>query len=697
MLKKLLISSGGLGAISIGTFYILRINFHKNNIEKDVVYKANPIQNRNEMMKKLQNTQYDILVIGGGATGAGIALDAATRGLKCALVEKGDFSSGTSSKSTKLLHGGIRYLENAVKKLDLTELYFVWEALGERAHTMKIAPFMSRPVSIVMPIYKLWQVPYFACNIKIYDLLAELVCSFEKGIPNSYYIFKTNTLEHSPLLKKEKLKGALIYYDGQHNDTRMNLFIILTSAIDNYVPGQVGATVCNYTEVVDFIKDEDTKNVIGVKAIDKINNKEIDIFAKVIINATGPYGDTVRKLADENREPMIKVSVGCHFILPKWYTSRNTGIFIPKTSDDRVLFILPWENNTLVGTTDEMKPLEEYPKMQNKELNFMIKELANYINVNPDSIRKDIKAAWCGYRPLVVDPKKVKKDGTDFSKQPQGTTTNINKTTEKMNGITEKMNGTTGKINGITEKMNGITEKMNGITGKINGITEKINGITGKINKKTQKSDKNSESHEISRSHEIIEDENGLISILGGKWTIYRKMAQDTIDYVLDKHKDTIKNKYGCRTKFLMLLGSHDKNGIHQTDDFTYGCSKLGKKLVRKYSQIDYETAEYLVSNYGYLAENVCELANELNLFQKLDQSKPYIQAEVIYASRYEFANTISDVLGRRLRLAFLDTQVSTKVIPQVATLLQKELSWTDEQMKKNIQEANKYIQSLSL
>uniref|UniRef100_A0A8C9H5F0 Glycerol-3-phosphate dehydrogenase n=1 Tax=Piliocolobus tephrosceles TaxID=591936 RepID=A0A8C9H5F0_9PRIM len=601
---KLLISSGSLGVISIGSFYVLRINFYKNKIEKDVVYKASPIQNRNEMIKKLQNTQYDILIIGGGATGAGLALDAATRGLKCALIDKGDFSSGTSSKSTKLLHGGIRYLENAVKNLDLSELYFVWEALGERAHTMQIAPFMSRPVSIVMPIYKLWQVPYFACNIKIYDLLAELVCSFEKGIPNSYYTLKTNTLEQSPLLKKDKLKGALIYYDGQHNDTRMNLYIILTSAIDNYVPGQVGATVCNYTEVVEFIKDEDTKNVIGVKAIDKINNKEIDIFAKVIINATGPYGDIVRKLADENRESMIKVSAGCHFILPKWYTSRNTGIFIPKTSDDRVLFILPWENSTLVGTTDEMKPLEEYPKMQDKELNFMIKELANYINVSPDSIRKDIKAAWCGYRPLVVDIKKVKKDVnyTEQTQQTQHTQENItslNKTNDK-------------------------TSKSD----------------------KNNKNDKNDQSHAISRSHEIIEDDNGLISILGGKWTIYRKMAQDTIDYVLEKHKDTIKNKYNCRTKFLMLIGSHDKSGVHRTDDLTYGCSKLGRKLVRKYSQIDYDTAEYLVSNYGYLAENVCELANELNLFQKLDKSKPYIQAEVIYASRYEFANTISDVLG---------------------------------------------------
>uniref|UniRef100_A0A8C9LJ85 glycerol-3-phosphate dehydrogenase n=1 Tax=Piliocolobus tephrosceles TaxID=591936 RepID=A0A8C9LJ85_9PRIM len=454
---------------------------------------------------------------------------------------------------------------------------------------MQIAPFMSRPVSIVMPIYKLWQVPYFACNIKVYDLLAELVCSFEKGIPNSYYTLKTNTLEQSPLLKRDNLKGALIYYDGQHNDTRMNLFLILTSAMDNYVPGQVGATVCNYTEVVDFIKDEDTKNVIGVKAIDKINNKEIDIFAKVIINATGPYGDTVRKLADENREPMIKVSAGCHFILPKWYTSRNTGIFIPKTSDDRVLFILPWENSTVVGTTDEIKPLEEYPKMQNKELNFMIKELASYINVSPDSIRKDIKAAWCGYRPLVVDPKKVKKNGTGYTRQAQ--------------------------------------------QGQGQGQGQATLTSSNKTNDKISKSDKNNEPHEISRSHEIIEDDNGLISILGGKWTIYRKMAQDTIDYVLEKHKNTIKNKYNCRTKFLMLIGSHDKNGVHQKDDLTYGCSKLGRKLVRKYSQIDYETAEYLVSNYGYLAENVCELANELNLFQKLDQSKPYIQAEVIYAS----------------------------------------------------------------
>ncbi|EUD65702.1 glycerol-3-phosphate dehydrogenase [Plasmodium inui San Antonio 1] len=637
MLKKALAASGGLGIIGAGGVYLLKVNFHKNMIDGDVVYKYSPVSSRNEMISRLKKNQYDVLIIGGGATGGGLALDCATRGIKCALIDKGDFSSGTSSKSTKLLHGGIRYLENAVKNFDPTELYFVWEALGERAHAMKIAPFMSRSVPIIMPIYQYWQVPYFAYNIKIYDLLADLVCYFDKGVPNSNYIRHSNTVDGFPLLKKEQLKGSLVYYDGQHNDSRMNLNLILTSAMENYVPGQVGATVCNHMEVMGFIKDDDGKKIVGVRALDRISNKEIEIFANVIVNATGPHGDVVRKLADENVTPVIQTSSGCHFILPKWYSSKNNGIIIPKTSDGRVLFLLPWENATIVGTTDEQRQLQENPQIQKKDADFLASELAKYINVDAEEIKKDIKAAWCGFRPLVMDTKKKKKTVSKKGTQKSEAKEDHHTTTETV------------------------------------------------------------ATHKISRSHEIIEDENGLISILGGKWTIYRKMAQDTLDYIAKKHSNKIKSKYKCRTKFLMLVGSHDEQGKHDVDDLTYGSSKLSKKLVQKYSQIDYDTAHHLVSNYGYLAEKVCELATELNLFSKIDPSKPYIEAEVVYASRYEFASTISDIIGRRFRLGFVDSAMSGKVISKIASLMKHELGWSRDQMNSNIEDAKIYVRSLSL
>ncbi|ANQ07618.1 Glycerol-3-phosphate dehydrogenase [Plasmodium coatneyi] len=633
MLRKAIAASGGLGIIGAGGVYLLKENFHKNMIDGDVAYKYSPVKSRNEMISRLKKNQYDVLIIGGGATGAGLALDCATRGIKCALIDKGDFSSGTSSKSTKLLHGGIRYLENAVKNFDLTELYFVWEALGERAHAMKIAPFMSRSVPIIMPIYKYWQVPYFAYNIKVYDLLADLVCYFDKGVPNSSYIRHSNTVDSYPLLKKEQLKGSLVYYDGQHNDSRMNLNLILTSTMENYVPGQVGSTVCNYMEVVGFIKDDDGKKITGVRAVDRISNEEIEIFANVIVNATGPHGDVVRKLADETATPVIQTSSGCHFILPKWYSSKNNGMIIPKTSDGRVLFLLPWENATIVGTTDEQRQLEENPQIPKKDTDFLASELSKYINVDAEEIKNDIKAAWCGFRPLVMDTKGRKKKSA-------------NKDTLKGQSATNNETVTT---------------------------------------------------HKISRSHEIIEDDNGLISILGGKWTIYRKMAQDTLDYIANKHSDKVKTKYNCRTKFLMLLGSHDEQGKHNLDDLTYGSSKLSKKLVQKYSQIDYDVANHLVSDYGYLAEKVCELATELNLFNKIDASKPYIEAEVVYASRYEFASTISDIIGRRFRLGFVDSAVSGKVISKIGELMKDELKWNREQMNKNIQDAQLYVRSLSL
>ncbi|KYO02558.1 FAD-dependent glycerol-3-phosphate dehydrogenase, putative [Plasmodium reichenowi] len=650
MIKKVAICSGTLGILSYGGFYFLKINFQKNMIDKDVTYKYRPCIKRNEMIKKLQENQYDLLIIGGGATGAGLALDAATRGLKCALVEKNDFSSGTSSKSTKLLHGGIRYLENAVNNLDFTELYFVWEALAERAHTMKIAPYLSRPVSILMPIYKYWQVPYFSYNIKIYDLLADLVCYFDKGVPNSLYIRKSNTIDNFPLLRKDKLKGSLIYFDGQHDDSRMNLNLILTSAIDDYVPGQIGATVCNHMEVKNFIKDENNK-LVGVRAIDKINDKEIEIFSKVIINATGPYGDIIRKLADENRKPMIQVSVGCHFILPKWYSTKNNGMIIPKTSDDRVLFLLPWENNTLVGTTDEKRIMQDDPKIQEKDIEFLTNELSKYIHVSAEEIKNDITAAWCGFRPLIS--KNNNKKSKFSSNKKKNNNNNINSSSSSNN--------------------NNFDDEQN------------------------NNNNNNIGTHEISRSHEIIEDDNGLISILGGKWTIYRKMAQDTLDYILCKYPNELKTKYNCRTKFLKLIGCHDKYGIFNEDDLTFGCSKLSKTLVNKYPQIDFQTANHLVSNYGYLSENVCELAKELNMFNKIDSTKPYIEAEIIYATRYEFANTISDIIGRRFRLGFIDSQVSNKVIDKIAQLLKNELTWNTEQLNKNVKEAKDYINSLSL
>lgn len=623
VLKTIMYGGGGVGIMTTGVYYFLKINFRKGMIDKDVTYKYRPVDSRNEMIKKLKSINYDVLIIGGGATGGGIALDCATRGIRCALIERDDFSSGTSSKSTKLLHGGIRYLESAVKNLDLSELYFVWEALAERAHTMNIAPYMSRPVSILMPVYKLWQVPYFAYNIKVYDFLADLVCCFQKGVPNSFYINKTNTLENFPLLIKNKLKGSLIYYDGQHDDSRMNLNLVLTSAIDNYIPGQVGATICNHMEAIGFIKDENTHKIIGVKAYDKINKEEIEIYSKIVINASGPYGDLVRKLADENITPVLKLSVGCHFILPRWYSSRNNGMILPETSDKRVLFLLPWENCTLVGTTDEERTLEEKPKVNKKDIEFLSNELSSYINVSNTEIKQDIKAAWCGYRPLVLNVNSKKKGN--------------------------------------------------------------------------KKETKEISTQDISRSHEIIEDECGLINILGGKWTIYRKMAQDTVDYILSKYKDKIKTTHTCRTKFLKLIGCHDENGTYSLEDLVFGSSKLSKQLMKKYPQLEYETANHLVGSYGYLAKEVCHLAEQKNLFQKLDPSKPYIEAEVLYATKNEFAHKVSDIIGRRLRLGFVDSAIASRVVQRIANIMKDELHWSNEQLQKNVEEAHEYIESLSL
>jgi len=351
---------------------------------------SGPLLSRDQQIEALKNTEYDVLVIGGGATGTGCALDSVTRGLKTAMVELDDFSSGTSSRSTKLIHGGVRYLQKAIMRLDYEQYKMVKEALHERANLLEIAPHLSFPLPIMLPVYRWWQVPYFWAGIKAYDLVSGSEC-----LKSSYFLNKERALELFPMLKRDKLCGAIVYYDGCHNDARMNISIAISAA-------RHGANVANHVKVVDLIKVEG--KVAGAKVRNQITGEEFNIKAKSIINATGPFTDSIRKMDDGKSRDIVCASAGVHIVLPDYYSPSNMGLLDPATSDGRVIFFLPWQNHTIAGTTDSPCQVTHNPGPSEADIEFILNEVKNYLTPDIDVRRGDVLSAWAGIRPLVKDP-----------------------------------------------------------------------------------------------------------------------------------------------------------------------------------------------------------------------------------------------------------------------------------------------------
>ncbi|KPJ07566.1 Glycerol-3-phosphate dehydrogenase, mitochondrial [Papilio machaon] len=338
-----------------------------------------PLPSRTEQVNMLQaGHTYDVLIIGGGATGAGCALDATTRGLRTALVEADDFASGTSSRSTKLIHGGVRYLQKAIMQLDYDQYKMVKEALHERANMLEVAPHLTRPLPILLPVYKWWQVPYYWFGIKMYDLVAG-----DRNVKSSYYLSKKNTLELFPMLKSDNLCGGIVYYDGQQDDARMNLAIALTAA-------RHGATIANHVSVTKLHKT--AGKLSGARLRDEMTGKEWDIKAKCIINATGPFTDTIRKMDDDTVKEICCPSSGVHIVLPGYYSPEHMGLLDPATSDGRVIFFLPWLKGTIAGTTDLPCQVTHNPKPTEDEILFILTEVKNYLN--PDVEGANLKPLY---------------------------------------------------------------------------------------------------------------------------------------------------------------------------------------------------------------------------------------------------------------------------------------------------------------
>lgn len=601
-LRKYFLALAGMGATAQLAYYSYsdysnrkkdRVNLKMNSIE--FVH----IPQRDEQIQKLKSGKFfDVLVIGGGATGTGVTLDAVTRGLKVGLVERDDFASGTSSRSTKLIHGGVRYLEKAFTQFDFGAVSLVFEALHERANFLNNAPHLCRPLPIMTPCYKLWEVPYYWTGMKVYDLLAG-----NKKLYWSGFLGASESLRQFPMLARESLKGTVVYYDGQMDDARMNVSLALTAAKE-------GAAVANKVEVVSLLKNTSNK-IIGARVRDVMNGEEWEIKAKTIVNACGPFVDAIRKMDNPNVQEIIVPSSGVHVVLPDYYSPVNTGLIIPKTRDGRVVFMLPWEGSTIAGTTDSSTILTRFPHPHEKEISFILEALQPYLHIQVR--RSDVKACWSGIRPLAKDPKS---NDTKF----------------------------------------------------------------------------------ISREHILEVSPSDLITITGGKWTTYRKMAEETVDTVVKVGGFTNAGK--CIThRFPLIGGENWDKAFFAVISQNYMRMKTSKNKASKEKglvRISSDIALHLSEAYGTRALKVAQIAQE-GYGNRLADALPYLEAEVVYAVQEEMAVNAVDVVSRRLRLAFLDSEASNSSASRVVDIMGETLNWDESRKKKEMDELKYFLHTMTV
>lgn len=520
------------------------------------------LTDRTRLVQTISNPErvWDIIVVGGGATGLGTALDAASRGYQTLLLEQADFAKGTSSRSTKLVHGGVRYLAQG-------NIGLVREALYERGLLVKNAPHLVKNLSFVIPNYRWWEGIFYTIGLGIYDLLAGKL-SFGR----TRHISKKQILADLPGLNPKGLHGGVVYHDGQFDDSRLAVNLAQTCL-------EQGATVLNYFRVTGLLKN-DKRAITGVNALDIETGLTYQLKAKVVVNATGVFVDELLQMDKPEDKPLVRPSQGVHIVIERSFMPSEEALMIPKTSDGRVLFVVPWHDKLVVGTTDT--PINSHglePVALEAEIDFILNTAAKYLTKAPT--RKDVLSVFAGLRPLAA---------------PQNDS---------------------------------------------------------------------SKTKEISRSHKLLVSPSGLITIIGGKWTTYRKMGEDAVDKAIGvgglKSETT-------KTKDLAIHGS--MKGIDWNDPLYF---------------------------YGNDRDAVLALVNENpDWGKKLHRKYDYLQAEVIWAVRQEMARTVEDVLARRIRLLFLDARAAIETAPVVASLMAAQLnkndSWQKDQVAAFTDLANRYL-----
>lgn len=509
---------------------------------------------------------WDVLIIGGGSTGTGAALEAATRGYDTLLVERGDFGQGTSSRSTKLVHGGVRYLQQG-------RLGLVLEALRERSRLLRNAPHVVHSRPFLVPACRWWERPYYGLGLKLYDLL-----SGPHNLESSRLLSGPAAADRVPNLERNALRGGVLYHDGQFDDARL-VVTLVRSLLD------AGGVPLNYVEVEDLLHEAEDgdagRRVAGVVARDRESGREMILRARSVINATGPYADAVRRLEDPEVGRLIRPSRGTHLVFDREILGGNTALMVPRTRDGRVLFAIPWHHRVLVGTTDvPVDDVPERPRPEPREVSYLLEHLDRYLREPPSA--GDIRSVFAGIRPLA----------------------------------------TAG------------------------------DGDAG-------------DTADLSRDHRIVASDSGLVSVVGGKWTTYREMGEDTIDRAAEiaglPERESV-------TRELRLHGADRDAGGE---------------------------APWRV--YGSDADEVRSLAErEPGMGELLHPRLPFRAAQVTWAARHELARTVEDVLARRTPSLFLDARAAAEAAPRTARLLARELdrpgTWAREQVARFRELARGYL-----
>lgn len=490
---------------------------------------------------------WDLLIIGGGATGLGIALDAVTRGYKTLLIEQSDFAKGTSSRSTKLVHGGVRYLAQG-------DVGLVREASIERGLLQKNAPHLVKNQTFIIPIYSFIDRIKYTIGLKLYDWIAGRL-----SLGASVFIPRKKTIEAMPGIKTKGLVGGVLYHDGQFDDSRLAINLVQSIL-------EKGGVAINYVKVTGLTKDGKHK-INGAVVTDTETDAAYTIKAKAVVNATGVFVDSVLKMDEPNAEKTVIASQGIHLVIDRKFYPAQHALMIPKTSDGRVLFAVPWHHEVVVGTTDT--PIGEpslEPVALEKEIQFVLDTAAQYLTEKPT--RKDVLSVFAGLRPLAAP-----KEGS----------------------------------------------------------------------KKTK---------EISRSHKIITSASNLFTIIGGKWTTFRKMGQDMVD--------TIEKQLNWSTK-KPLTAEMPIHGYLEN--------------------VNFDDPLYF---YGSDADAI-KLKMNGRAQQWISDSLKIHEIQVLWAVENEMARTVEDVLARRTRALLLDAKESIRISPQVAGLMAKALGKNDEWVENEI------------
>ena len=517
--------------------------------------------NRTDMFDSVRSHSglWDIIVVGGGATGVGVAIDGAARGYEVLLLEQSDFGKGTSSRSTKLAHGGVRYLEQGNVSL-------VMEALKERGLMLQNAPHLVHNLGFVVPNYDWWEAPFYGIGLKVYNLLAG-----KYAFGPSRILSKEETLEKLPAIEKEGLRGGVIYFDGQFDDARLLVNMVATAS-------EQGAVLLNYAQVVDLSRDAEGF-IDGVAVRDAETGEEFQALGRVVINATGAFCDDLRRKADASAQAMIAPSQGIHLVFDGSFLAADSAIMVPHTSDGRVMFAIPWHGHTLVGTTDTpiSTPTLE-PVAMDQEVEFILHTASLYLAKKPT--RGDVLSVFTGIRPLV-------------------------------------------------------------------------------------RSGESGNTAALSRDHTIRIENSGLVTICGGKWTTYRRMAEDCVNQAATLARLP---ERPCVTHGLAIHG------------FEAPSDQPGP-----------------LSGYGSDAAGLRSLMrDDPALAEPLHSSLPYTGAEIVWAAREEMAVTVEDALARRTRALFLNARAALEMAPRVADLMARELGrdeeWKTEQLRRFSQTAACYL-----